>query len=124
MWTVERQGAPATSVTLPVTRGDVKVPEAQEDAITTALDATVTVWSSPPAPPSSVIPLLHFGPKEQVALARLKALVQSRAVCILTSDFGTSYRVKFVGPWEPTFVATTSRLTKPRWEVTVTVVGV
>lgn len=124
LWTLEREGAPASRVTLPVTKGDVRVTELQDDAVSTALDGTVTVWSSPPSPPTPVIPRLHFGPTNQTAFARLKALVQSRAVCTLTSDFGTTYRVKCVGAWDPTFVATTSRLTKPRWEVTLTVVGV
>lgn len=123
-WYLEREGAEATRVVLPVTRGDVAVPEEQADAVSVSLDGSVTVWSSPAQAPSPAIPTLHFAPRDRYQLTRLRALVQSRVVCTLGTDYGATYRVKCTGAWRPVFVATTQRLTKPRWEVTLTVVGV
>lgn len=124
MWTIQREGASATRVVLPVLRGDVTVTTEQADAVSVSLDGTVTVHSSPAQAPTPSIPTLHFGPRDQAQLERLRGLVQSRVVCTLLTDYGAIYRVRCIGAWKPVFVATTNRLTKPHWEVTLAFVGV
>lgn len=97
-WYLERDGAPASRVTIVPVAGEVVEETVQEGGVFTALDGSRVVWQNPASPDTPTLPELHFADRAEVT--RLRALVTSGVLLRLgdTDDpDGKTWRVRAVG---------------------------